>query len=119
MAFGPLKRFTRDEVVRITLGAAANLATDTPVDTGHASNNWIASIGSPATEVAGSHEAPDSGPQKEGLARVASEYQLPLPTYIANNVPYIGALNDGHSKQAPTGFVQAGVLRAVRTRGQG
>ena len=33
--------------------------------------------------------------------------------FISNNVPYIRRLNDGHSKQAPVGFIQRAVRKAV------
>lgn len=33
---------------------------------------------------------------------------------IENQVPYIGVLNDGHSKQAPAMFVEAEIARVSR-----
>lgn len=33
--------------------------------------------------------------------------------HITNNLPYIGALNDGHSKQAPAGFVRTAVMEGL------
>ena len=33
--------------------------------------------------------------------------------HITNNLPYIGSLNDGHSKQAPAGFVQMATLAGL------
>jgi formaldehyde-activating enzyme involved in methanogenesis len=32
---------------------------------------------------------------------------------VSNNVPYINRLNEGHSAQAPAGFVQQAVAKAV------
>lgn len=37
---------------------------------------------------------------------------------IRNDVPYIGALNNGHSKQAPALFVEACIERAKRNGGK-
>ena len=34
--------------------------------------------------------------------------------WVANNVPYITKLNGGSSKQAPSGFVQIAIARAVQ-----
>lgn len=48
-------------------------------------------------------------PYKTGVAR--NGWQLDLDNRLApevyNSVPYIGALNNGHSKQSPAGFVDA------------
>jgi hypothetical protein len=35
--------------------------------------------------------------------------------HISNNLPYIGALNDGHSKQAPADFVRLAVMDGLAT----
>jgi hypothetical protein len=35
--------------------------------------------------------------------------------HISNNLPYIGPLNDGHSKQAPAAFVQMAVMDGLAT----
>ncbi len=40
---------------------------------------------------------------------------VPVPV-VENNVEYIGALNRGHSKQAPAGFVEAAIDAARRAR---
>ena len=37
--------------------------------------------------------------------------------YLVNNVPYIGVLDQGHSQQAPAGFVQAAIDRSIRGAG--
>lgn len=105
---------------RIVLGSVAELVKapsegGTPVDTGHARSNWIPSVGRPVTTVAGSREAVTFGAQAQGIAAVAGRkpedaYQR---IYIQNNVPYIQQLNFGHSQQAPAGFVEAGIARAV------
>ena len=38
----------------------------------------------------------------------------PQDPVIENVVPYIGVLNDGHSQQAPAGFVEAEIDKATR-----
>ncbi|MFN4012142.1 MAG: hypothetical protein ACK4K8_19500, partial [Pannonibacter sp.] len=35
--------------------------------------------------------------------------------HITNNAPHIGALNDGHSKQAPADFVRLAVMEGLAT----
>jgi hypothetical protein len=46
-------------------------------------------------------------PVDTGVARNGWQLDLsdPLAPEVYNSVPYIGALNNGHSKQSPIGFV--------------
>ena len=78
----------------------------TPVDTGRAQNGWLPSIGAPAAGEGG--VADPSG--TTALSKIVSTFRPNvLPNgpvlYVSNNVPYIGELNNGHSKQAPANFV--------------
>lgn len=84
----------------------------TPVDTGHARANWIPSIGeSDPTIVDGAGD----GGYATGVAKLAS-YQLQAgPVFVSNAAPYIDALNNGSSKQAPAMFVEAAIDRALVT----
>lgn len=116
-----LARFTEKHIKVITLDVTANLIEDTPRDTGWARSNWVPSIGTEARGM-GNLLDPDDGDVAEarrasqaGVALVASTYTLKQgKVFVSNNVPYIGRLNDGHSQQAPAGFVQAAIARAVR-----
>lgn len=91
----------------------------TPVDTGWARVNWVPSVGTPFQGTVGTRAQAKKGQvseatSSEGEARVATSYRLEQgPVFLSNNVPYINRLNDGHSKQAPVGFIQAAVQRAV------
>jgi hypothetical protein len=120
-----LASFTERNIRRLSVEVHANLVAaptegGTPVDTGWARANWVPAIGNPVTDVDG--EPPKKGTKtkaggkaQRGLARVASSYRLRQgPVFISNNVPYIGRLNDGSSVQAPRGFVQAAILKAIR-----
>lgn len=116
-----LERFTEKHVKIITLDATANLIEDTPRDTGWARSNWVPSIGAESSQQ-GNLINPDAGDIAEarrasesGQALIATSYTLNKgKVFLTNNVPYIGRLNDGHSQQAPAGFVQAAIARAVR-----
>lgn len=66
-----------DLTAKITLDVHADLVLATPVDTGTARAGWTA-------------ETPTT-PYESGI--------------VENNVEYIGYLKDGHSPQAPSGFV--------------
>ncbi len=112
-----VRQARNDTIVEVT----ANLREPpdeggTPVDSGWARANWLASIGAPVTETAGSEDAVSSAEtaQREGLVAVAT-YAGPEPVYVSNNVPYIARLNDGWSKQAPSRFVDRAVAKAEAT----
>lgn len=94
----------------------------TPVDTGRARSNWIVSLDAPVVsprdsyapgvklgrgERANADAALAQGKERIGAARAGQDI------YISNNVYYIGRLNEGYSAQAPAGFVQSAVARAV------
>jgi hypothetical protein len=79
----------------------------TPVDTGHARANNVPGVGTP-TGV----EAMDDAAHAAGVIAVMSS-ELEDDLYEANAVPYFARLNLGSSTQAPAGFVEAAVDRAV------
>ena len=116
-----------DKVVRTAaLKVDQAVVISTPVDTGRARSNWIASIGSPA----GGTVSPFSPGSKLGLGEgnnaqaaidaargVINSRRFNQSIFITNNLDYIGKLNNGSSKQAPKNFVRKGVqagTQAVR-----
>jgi len=114
-----------DQVIKsIVLDITANLKNapsegGTPVDTGWARANWVPQIGTPFSGTAGSRPragtrtANDSA-STAGIASVVTQYTASKgPAHVTNNVPYITRLNQGYSRQAPAGFVQIAVIKAV------
>lgn len=112
-----LARGAEDQIA-LTVRKAA-LAADqaavlaTPVDTGRARANWIASTRVPA-------ENADVPPDKSGqvalqqAAAVVAGYELDMgPIYLANNVEYIVPLENGHSRQRPEGMTIHAVQAAT------
>jgi hypothetical protein len=120
-----LEDFLDQLIKKIVLDIVANLRRapsegGTPVDTGWARANWLPSIGAPLGpgDTSGIRpETPNSASttdQDSGLAKVATTYQTEKgPVHITNNVPYIVFLNEGSSKQAPSGFVQRAIRKAI------
>lgn len=120
-----LEGFIDAVMKKLTLDIVANLRTapttgyGTPVDTGWARANWIPQIGTPRTATEGTREAAEAGNvssagQEAGIASVVTGYKRERgPIYISNNVPYILNLNEGSSKQAPKGFVQNAIAKAI------
>lgn len=76
---------------------------------GRARANWYVGVGSaPGDET----EDVDSGGQST-IDRGRSIIEAApgkVPIYLTNNLPYIVPLNEGHSHQAPAGFVDTAVL---------
>lgn len=112
------------------LDAQYELARNTPVDVGTARSNWRISVGRPLTGIIGAyspfrsrHRKPYArgGSKGEGanLAGVMSQGRTRLARYtkgsiyLSNNVPYIGPLSRGHSRQASSGWVVRAVMAAV------
>lgn len=92
----------------LTLQIDANVRKATPVDTGHARANWVPSVGSPH-----SGEVQGGSAHDQGVTRVLAFKLEDGALYVSNAVPYVPRLNDGHSKQAPSLFIETAVDQAV------
>lgn len=84
------------------------LMQKTPVDTGRARANWNASINAPDTSTNESAtSAQVAAKQNEGRQVIAkTDFADGDDLYLTNGLPYIKALEDGHSQQAPKGMVK-------------
>jgi len=110
----------RDVVIWLGIEALDRVKRKTPVDTGHARNNWIVSIGAPDIKdtMNAPPKKPKAGEPKAPMAMdtfAASNMSMlsgypndgSYPViYLQNNLPYALALEYGHSKQAPLGMVE-------------
>ena len=108
---------------KVAIDIFSDVVKRTPVDTGRARAGWQVTTGSPGDFVPplpiGGFSA--SGPIHR---KKADPGHYPPPTanfdeidgtqvvYIVNNVEYIQALEDGHSKQAPAGMVKLALATA-------
>jgi len=119
-----IQKFVARVIRKLTTDTVANLQRapskgGTPVDTGWARANWIASIGTPVTTTAGTRADAEAGKidksaAEQGLVNILA-YTSPKigNVYISNNVPYIELLNAGTSKQAPPMFVEMAIQKAI------
>lgn len=98
---------------RMAISLHQKIILRTPVDKGRARASWGVSIGEP-----GDYEAPattnmsDNQAAQAGFAQIeAIKGQLLTgkAIWIFNNLPYIEALEYGHSDQAPNGMVRLSV----------
>jgi hypothetical protein len=109
-------RMARDTM----LLARVNLSAATPVDTGHATSNWVLSVGRPYTGIDGSREDVSFAAQATGDAEVR-EYDGAMlgknrQIFIRNNVPYMKFLDAGTSQQAPPNFIAKALSGAGAAR---
>jgi hypothetical protein len=97
-------------VRKIAIDVFSEVVMMTPVDTGRARGNWQCKIGAipngtlELDDTAGT--ATISAIQAEALNLRAGQ-----PIFLINNLPYIEALEHGHSSQAPSGMVRLTVQR--------
>ena len=94
--------------------AAADSAVRRGYVGGHFRRNWQVGVGiDPTAEIEGGQ---GSG-QAEVIAAggvVIKRARFDRLAFIVNNVPYANRLADGHSGQAPAGWIDAGVNAIVR-----
>ena len=75
---------------------------------GRARANWFVGLGGPSTEM-----TEDTAGDALGVGQSAINGSQPGESiHINNNLPYIVPLNEGHSLQAPAGFVEMAVQTA-------
>ena len=114
---------------------AVNLVRATPVASGRARSNWLASVGAEVDRVLEPYfplpnpETPDPSKFTEtanaqaaiDAARevLASVPPAPETVYIQNSVEYIGLLNDGASAQTPKNFVRLAIIETEQNHVQG
>lgn len=106
-----LRNLIERDISRRTIGLTETLTEETPEDTGFAESNWVPSVGTQFSGLAGSKEAVSFAEQQSGIAQMLNYKLIQGNFYITNNVEYVGRLNEGSSTQAPAGFVQAAIAR--------
>lgn len=109
--------FVAEKTSELAVSVAKELISATPVRSGHAQANWVPSVGSAHSSEEGSPTSVSTAAQSRGMAEVENYKQGDI--YITNNVRYIRRLNDGHSSQAPSGFVQSSIKKGLSEAGQG
>lgn len=107
-----VEKLTEDTFKKIAIDADAALVMGTPVDTGRARGNWLPSINETINEPIDREDKSGEMTVAEAAA-VIETAKLGDIIHLQNNVPYIGRLNDGHSAQAPAGFVEDAVERVI------
>jgi len=93
-------------VRKVALDALRRVVLRSPVDTGRFRANWMVGIGEADT----TYNEDDTDPTgAKALAEGERRLELadnPQMVVLSNNVPYAGALEEGHSQQAPIGILR-------------
>jgi hypothetical protein len=96
---------------KVVLDLWASITRRTPVDTGRARANWFVTEGQPSARV-DLHPGAKKGEVPEPAAPDVSGLDGTKSVFIINNLPYIEALENGHSRQAPNGMVRLAIQAA-------
>ena len=97
----------------------------TLADTGRARSNWTAEMDQAFGKLFPPHVPGENGSTADANAEIAINQAIEVidqfdinasrSVHISNSLPYIGALNDGHSKHAPADFVKLAVMDGLAT----
>lgn len=93
----------------IVLELFSSVIMDTPVDTGRSRGEWLTSSGTPVTTLANRLDMSGLEAVTDIVAAIPKSGDITM--YLTNNLPYIGALEYGHSNQAPSGMVRKNIAR--------
>lgn len=109
-----IERNSDEAVRRVALAVDSTVVLATPVDTGRARGNWQVELNTPA--VGATNALSPSGREAidQGKSTIANYKGGNASVNITNNLPYIGKLNEGHSAQAPAGFVEKAINVGVQ-----
>jgi len=104
--FGRVTREQAQMIVRkIIIDLDTRVVLSTPVDTGRARGNWYPSIGEPSSARNDENYDPSGGGSVAAATGMAMGVKLGQLAWLTNNLPYILPLENGWSKQAPSGMV--------------
>jgi hypothetical protein len=92
---------------KVALDVLRRVVMRTPVDQGRARGNWQTSVGAPVEQEIERFDKGGGQAIESGASVIEGWDAKEVAVFIMNNVPYIQALEDGHSKsQAPHGMVK-------------
>lgn len=116
--FDSLEDAISDEIAGLLVDFSSemdrNLVRKTPVDTGKARANWQWQTGGPEDFPEGVLNQTSRPITQQPNFRIRKARILAGDDILAaNNVPYIGRLNDGYSAQAPRKFVEMAIDEAI------
>lgn len=109
-------------VKTVSNAVVAEVVLGTPVDTGAARSNWLASIDEDDTNIVpphspgrhlGTSEVANYTEAVRQAESVIATRESGQAVIIQNNLDYMQLLNDGSSKQAPANFIESAIQVGV------
>jgi len=94
---------------KITLEVFVKVVLRTPVDTGRARGNWLPSFGAGRDGFDWEKKSPDGQETIAAITALVSKMKAGHVAYLCNSLPYIEALEFGHSQQALHGMARLSV----------
>ena len=85
---------------KIALQAMDGVILMMPVDTGRARGNTLVSVGSPDFTSSDATDKNGDSTMAKGSSKITADRDPYAPVYVQNNLPYIEALEGGHSDQS-------------------
>ena len=118
---GDLNKFTEaveknhnTVVKKVSFDMVRKIIKRTPVDTGSAKRNWHVDLNNQKKYARSDFDKKGDATIADAMAEI-NKVDIGDSVYITNNLPYIEALEDGHSAQAPVGMVKVAVAEFERT----
>lgn len=110
-----VKADAEQRIKNIGMDLIQGVITATPVDTGAARGNWIASKTPIKTYDENDTDKTGQGTINRTFVFFAQNAKLGSVIYLQNNLPYIERLENGWSDQAPLGMVST-TLNAIKQK---
>ena len=98
---------------RLSSDILSRLVLASPVDTGRFRGNWQMDVGRFIDDELAIEDKSGAITISRELAKLRGSSSPFTIVTIQNNLPYAERLNDGHSRQAPAGFVETAIDQAV------
>lgn len=111
---GEVEKISKDFLREVTQGIGVALVEATPMDTGQARGNWLASIGAPRGDIIRGGTSSEMEAFGRSIRPVLFLIRDDDTVYITNNLDYIADLNRGKSRQASAGFAQRAIIEGFR-----
>ena len=116
---GQLEQKASDLTVKVAVSLVTNLTALTPVDTSNALSNWQIGLGAPVDDTRrpyfvgmyGSTALASAQATIQTAKDILSGKKPGEVVFISNLVDYIVDLENGSSRQAPSGFLQQSILK--------
>lgn len=110
-----LNDFVAESMRAVSIDFLNRVTLASPADTGRFRANWVVGVGSPDASVNYRYTSQNNQltrNRKKIKTAFKNDAYAHTSIFISNNLPYAQRLNNGHSKQAPSFFVEIAAREA-------